>query len=143
MKQQSEWKWFGNAGHLLVGQWCRFHLCTLVGKYIVSTVGQYWPERGSREIHAHVKDPKWLAENRHRKGDDFDWHYMKRFGYESIGCDRTFETMAFLAGAPCDSKECGCGLPEISGGEKDFAAASDAKTATANHMKLCKKWAAK
>lgn len=137
----SKWKWFGDAGHLIVGQWCRFHLTTQVGKYLVSTVGKYWPERGSREIHASVHDPKWLTENRYRKGDDFDFHYMKRFGYETIGCDRTYETMVFPAGEPCKAKECGCGMPEIGGSEIDYAPANDAGTATANHLKLCRKYA--
>ena len=37
------WKWFGNAGHFIAWRSCRFHLCTLVGKHIVSTVGDYHP----------------------------------------------------------------------------------------------------
>lgn len=135
-----KWKWFGNAGHLIVGQYCRFHMCTQVGKFLISTVGQYWPERAVREIHASVHDPSWLAENRDRKGDDFDNAYMKRFGYEQIGCDRTFETMVFPAGEPCKAKECGCGLPEIDGSEIDYASANDAGTATKNHMELCQKY---
>jgi hypothetical protein len=61
----------------------------------VSTVGEYWPERPSREIHAEVRDPAWLDENRSRKGDDFDRAYMQRFGFHEIGCDRTYETMVF------------------------------------------------
>lgn len=137
----SKWKWFGNAGHLIVGQWCRFHLCTKVGKYLVSTVGEYWPERGSREIHAKVHDPAWLAANIHRKGDDFDHAYMQKFGYEEIGYDRKYETMVFKAGNPCSSDSCGCGLPEINGSELDSLAANDAKLAAENHMKLCQKWA--
>ena len=102
---RSDWKWFGNAGYLIVGHMCRFHLCTQVGGYLISTVGQYWPERPSREIHASVYDPEWLSRNRHRQGDDFDHAYMKRFGYEEIGCGRTFETMVFRAGPIC---KCGC-----------------------------------
>ena len=35
-------KWYGNAGHLIVSGKCRFHLCTEVGKYLVSTVGEYY-----------------------------------------------------------------------------------------------------
>lgn len=41
-KTESKWKWFGHAGHLCVGHACRFHLCTKVGKYLVSTVGEYY-----------------------------------------------------------------------------------------------------
>src|SRR5258708_35684419 len=139
MSTATNWKWFGNAGHLCVSQWCRFHLCTKVGGYLVSTVGEYWPERAVREIHASVHDPKWLAENRYRKGDDFDFHYMKKFGFEKIGCDRKYETFVFKAGAPCASKTCGCGLPSIAGSELDTLAANDAGTAAENNMKRCKK----
>jgi hypothetical protein len=107
-------------------------LTTLVGKYLVSTVGQMWPSRSSREIHASVYDPKWLDANRDRKGDDFDFVYMQRFGYETVGSDRTFETMVFRAGKPCASKPC-----------VDFLGYNDAKAATAGHRKLCAKWARK
>ena len=36
----NEWEWFGNAGHFICSNRCRFHLCTKVGKYLVSTVGE-------------------------------------------------------------------------------------------------------
>jgi hypothetical protein len=100
----SNWKWFGHAGHFICADKCRFHLTTKVGKYLVSTVGEYWPERVVREIHAEVHDKKWFAENRNLKGDYFDHAYMKKFGFEEIGCDRKYETMVFKAGKPCSSK---------------------------------------
>lgn len=140
---EPNWKWFGNAGHFICAQWCRFHLCTQVGKYLVSSVGEYWPERGVREIQAKVYDPRWLAENRHRKGDDFDFLYMKKFGFAEIGCDRKYETMVFLAGKPCDAPGCGCGLPAIDGSELDSGSYNDAKSATEGHMELCQKYARK
>lgn len=138
-----DWKWFGHAAHFICGHWCRFHLATQVGDYLVSTVGEYWPERSVREIHAGVYDPLWLAENEILRGDDFDHAYMKRFGFETIGYERTFETMVFKAGAPCTRKDCGCGLPEIYSSEEDFAGYNDARSATQGHMEMCKKWAAK
>lgn len=138
---ESKWKWFGNAGHFICARWCQFHLCTRVGDYLISTVGQYWPERSSREIHARVTDARWLAENIALKGDSFDAAYMKRFGYEEIGCDRKFETMVFAAGAPCREPKCDCGLPSISGAELDFDSYNEAGAATAGHMLMCNKWA--
>jgi len=141
---RQNWKWFGNAGHFICADSCRFHMTTLVGKYLVSTVGQMWPSRSSREIHASVYDQKWLDANRDRKGDDFDFVYMQRFGYETVGSDRTFETIVFKAGKPCASKSCGCGLPSIIGGcELDFLGYNNAKAATVGHRKLCAKWARK
>lgn len=140
---RSEWKWYGHAAHLIVGQSCRFHLATEVGEYLVSTVGEYWPERRSREISAEIHDPRWLAKNRHRKGDDFDWAYMKRFGYEAVGADRKYETMVFRIASHCDAKECGCGLPQPSDwSELDFDGYNGAAEARAGHLAMCEKWAA-
>lgn len=40
MRREKSW---GYAGHLCVGNDCLFHLCTTVGKYMISTVGDYRP----------------------------------------------------------------------------------------------------
>jgi hypothetical protein len=135
------WKWFGHAAHFICGDKCRFHMATHVGRYLVSTIGELWPERRVREINAEVHDPKWLGENIHLKGDYFDFAYMKRFGFEKVGCDRKYETFVFKAGKPCRVKDCMCGLPSIDGNELDSLLANDAGTATKNHRKMCAKWA--
>ncbi len=138
--KKGDWKWFGNAGHFICANHCRFHMTTQVGPWLVSTVGQYWPERGSREIHAKIYDPGWLATNIHLKGDTFDAAYFERFGYEEIGCDRKFETMVFEAGEPCTFAECACGLPKISGHELAFNSYNRADAATKGHLALCEKF---
>jgi hypothetical protein len=138
--EASKWKWFGHAAHLIVGSDCRFHMATLIGKYMISTVGEYWPDRQVREIHAKVHDPEWLSENQHRRGDDFDSAYMQRFGYETIGCDRKYETMVFNV-HPGEECKCGCGLPQMDYSEIDASVANEAKAAREGHMKLCAKYA--
>lgn len=70
--KQSEWKWFGNPGHLLVADDCVFHLNTLVGKYIVSTVGDYFP-----------------------------FHNRPNGETETIGVGRKYETSVFLKNGVC------------------------------------------
>jgi hypothetical protein len=138
---RQDWKWFGHAGHLIVGAWCRFHLCTQVGNYLVSTVGEYWPERPVREIHASVHNPKWLEKNKHLRGDAFDHAYMEEFGFEEIGYRRKYETMVFKAGKPCTTKECGCGLPvPTEWTELDSGTYNAAKDATEGHGAMCEKW---
>lgn len=141
----TDWKWFGNAGHLIVGSWCRFHLCTQIGEYMVSTVGEYWPDRGVREIHAQVHDPEWLMKNSHLKGDYFDSAYMDRFGYEDIGLDRKFETMVFkTSGEYCTKGGCSCGMPIVRDwGELDADVYNTAGDATRGHMAMCEKWSLK
>lgn len=113
----ARWKWFGHAAHFICGHRCRFHLATKVGSYLVSTVGEL---------------PKFSPNDPDSSGP-----------FETIGSGRTYETMVFKAGAPCKSKGCGCGLPEISGSELDFKAYNDAASATVGHLQLCRKWARK
>ena len=40
----SEWVWHGAAGHNSESDKCKFHLCTDIGQYRISTVGRYHPE---------------------------------------------------------------------------------------------------
>lgn len=42
------WKWFGRPGHYICSARCIFHMHTHVGRYCVSTVG---------EFHEHHRDP--------------------------------------------------------------------------------------
>ncbi len=123
---KSEWKWFGNAAHFCLGQWCRFHLATQVGPWLISTVGELVPlscSQGSEK-----KEHEWL--NTHPLG-------------EEIAYGRLFETMVFKAGEPCNSEYCDCGIPEPSGHELARLPANSRKDAADNHMLLCMKWADK
>jgi len=114
---QGEWKWFGHAGHFICGAWCRFHLCTLIGKYVVSTVGDY---HGVMQI----RD----------KGE--------RTKAEEIGCGRKYETLVFKGnGETCTAAGCACGLPYIDPSEIDSLCCNTAGEATKNHYALCAKWA--
>lgn len=94
---KSKWVWMPHAGHYILGDRCKFHLNTYVGGFIVSTIGELWNDQAVRRIHADVHDRSWYVANQHRKGDDFDAAYFKRFGYDEIGADRRYETMVFPA----------------------------------------------
>lgn len=122
MIPEKDWKWIGTAGHFICGQWCRFHLTTLIGNMLVSTIGQYVHPRhsGGHE----VEEAEWLAKNPHG---------------EEIGPGRKYETMSFKAGKPCTGKRCGCGLPTIKSSEIEYGCYNDAKAATKGHMAICKK----
>lgn len=123
---ESEWDWFGFAGHFICGSWCRFHLCTRVGAVLISTVGAYVHPRhsaGSERLEA-----KWLEAN---------------WPGEDIGYGRKFETGAFLAGEPCDAEGCNCGQPGLAdAAELEMLGANDPKMARTNHLRLCHKYAA-
>ena len=135
---KSKWVWMPHAGHFILGNKCRFHLNTYVGGYIVSTVGELWNERKVREIHAEVHDPKWFAVNMLLRGDKFDSAYFRQFGFEELGCGRTYETMVFRA----KKSEAKCCPYEASDYDNvDFGGYNDAESAYAGHKKMCEKWA--
>jgi hypothetical protein len=138
--KQEKWVWMGHAGHFILGDRCQFRLCTYVGRYIVSTVGELWNPRASREIHANVYDPQWLTANRGLQGDSFDSAYMARFGYEDIGHERKYETMVFRAKK--DKGTC-CPYRQGDGGELDFCGYNKAEDAHKGHIRMCKKWSKK
>jgi hypothetical protein len=121
---QDQWKWFGTAGHFICGQWCRFHLATQVGGFLISTVGEFVHPRHGKGNEAN--EAKWLKEN---------------WPGEEIGLNRKYETMVFKAGSVCSIPGCGCGLPEISGSEIDFSGYNVRGEAAAGHMTMCLKYA--
>ncbi len=129
------WEWFGNAGHLCVGHYCRFHLCTQVGEYLISTVGQYFPDLQVREI---------LAKSRgiglEGRGDEREADFMEKIGFQEIGYGRLYETMVFKAGSKCNASKCKCGMPQIRGNELDMKGYNNAKCATEGHLNMCKKY---
>lgn len=113
---KDKWIWMPHPGHLCIASQCRFHLNTYVGKYIVSTVGEYVPA-DSRES---------------------DW--MKKNGFKEIGLDRTYETMVFKA---VKSKDKCCPWRQSTGSNLDMEGYNDADSAAAGHMKTCIKWSKK
>ncbi len=145
---ESEWRWFGNAGHLCVADWCRFHLCTQIGPFLVSTVGEYVPEEAVREIHCHVRG---IVLN--GRGDERLADYMRQVGYQELGAKeyrdgvigpgRTYETMVFrTTGEVCHEAGCGCGLPRINGESLDMRGYHTAGAATIGHLEFCRQYAA-
>jgi len=139
MKKEN-WVFMPHAGHFIGGNDCRFHLNTYVGKYIVSTVGELWSDQKVRRIHAEVYDIEWYRENENKKGDNFDRIYMKKFGFEEIGCGRTYETMVFKAEK---SKNKCCPYRIIVEKEVDSAGYNSPEEAYKGHLKLCEKWSKK
>lgn len=138
---KDKWLWMPHAGHFIMGHACQFHLATKVGKYLVSTVGEYWPDSQIRRIHAQVHDPKWLADNADLKGDYWDHAYAKRFGFEEIGASRKYETMVFKIKKSGGCKA--CPYTAAGGQDLDFEGYTEPEDAFAGHYKMCAKWAKK
>lgn len=117
---ESEWKWFGRPAHFICAEWCRFHMATQIGDYLVSTVGLYIPpyKTGGSEC----GEEAYRAS--HPNGKE-------------IGPGRFYETMVFRAGEPCKSKGCRCGMPTINGSELLFAPYQTVGEATEGHADMC------
>lgn len=135
---KDQWKWFGHPGHLIVAHDCQFHLCTQIGNYLISTVGEWMPGESVREIFAKSRGVVLKG-----KGDARYADYLTKIGFEDIGAGRKYETMVFKAGEPCQEPTCRCGKPEIDGHELDADSYNDAGSATRGHHAMCNKWATK
>lgn len=115
---ESAWEWFGHAGHFIGGHDCLWHLCTRVGNYLISSVGDYRPAT--------------------READRVDRPACP------IGCNRLYETYVFrLGNEPHQRCECGCGLASpVDLSEIDSMPAGTARDATTNHFVMCRRYAA-
>lgn len=134
-----EWLWFGRAMHFICGSDCQFHMATKVGDYIVSTVGQLWPDSTVRRIQAQVKNKLDGAPLPKGIGNEYDANYFKQFGWEDIGFGRKYETMVFLA-KPCKRKGCACGGWEADAGAEVhdlMKGYNQADLARDGHMDAC------
>jgi hypothetical protein len=134
---EAEWRWFGCAGHLIVARWCQFHLCTQVGEFLVSTVGEYVPDETVREILASTRGVVLEGQGDARLAD-----YMRKLGYEEIGYGRTYETLVFrTTGDVCHAPDCACGLPTVDYRELDGRGYTSAGAATLGHLDMCRQFA--
>jgi hypothetical protein len=115
MIAKDQWEWFGYPGHLIVAPWCQFRLCTKVGDYLISTVGDWRPPlQGERTA------PR------------------KTIG---AGDDSFFETYVFKAGKRCTESDCGCNMPSLEDAcEIDGERTATAGAATEAHMRYCLKY---
>lgn len=134
---ETEWRWFGNAGHLIVASDCWFHLCTQIGDVLVSTIGEYFPPESLRERFAESRGVALEGFGDARRAD-----YLRKIGFEEIGYGRTYETMVFrTTGDVCHAAGCVCGLPTIIPRELDMRGYQTAGAATLGHMELCRQYA--
>lgn len=120
--RKEKWVWMPHAGHFICSSRCSFKLNTMVGKYIVSTVGEM---RYLDEEHLQRK----LAYKSEANKD-----------FEEIGLDRLYETMVFKA-RKSDNKCCPFRI--IVEEEFDFEGYNTPEEAYKGHLKLCNKWSKK
>ena len=115
-----KWEWDGFAKHFCGSGDCYFRMSTKIGDIVVSTVGDYKPNR---------HHPDDLLRKLGIKPKD-------RYKSEMIGCDRYYETMTFKStDANC---ECCDWQADTGAGELDWYKGYDtAREARKGHLEIC------
>lgn len=144
---REDWIWMPHPGHFICASNCQYHLNTMVNGYILSTVGEYFPDRDVRKTLAEMKYKfGQITEDIFemlisKKGDEYDFYYRKHIGFEEIGFNRTYETMVFPAvkclegeGANC------CPWRQKSGESIEVFGYNTPDEATIGHYKACEKF---
>lgn len=126
-----------HAAHFICASHCRFFLATKIGKYIVSTVGEYVPDSGVRKIFNETRKLGITS-----IGDQEERDFINKNGFEEIGFGRTYETMVFGASKAKDYNAC-CPWRIESGTNIDMNGYTSSSDAYAGHMKMCAKYARK
>lgn len=127
-----DWRWFGTPGHFICADHCRFHLCTQIGDYLVSTVGEYVPDMQVCEVLAKSRGIILKGKGEKREAD-----WMRKAGYENIGAGRKYETMVFRISHICTDKDCDCGMPIIALRELECVGYNSRKEANQGHYDIC------
>ena len=128
---KQDWVWMPHAGHLCVGHHCRFHLATAVGKWLISTVGEYVPPVNLAQLVAiHEGGAAAGVPPLDKPNEDV----------QDIGWCRKYETMVFQAVRNPEPCSC-CPFVQSDGSDADMAGYKTAAEAYAGHLKMCEKWA--
>lgn len=133
-----DWVWMGHPAHFICAQDCRFFMSTKVGKFIVSTVGEYLPDENIREIYAQTRNKPLVGRGDARRVD-----YMKKIGFESLHLDDwKYETMVFDAVPRVEKNNCCPWKIDVqkNHAEKWYKTAEEAHR---GHYKLCNEFALK
>jgi hypothetical protein len=135
MSERANWIWMPHPGHFICGRDCRFFLNTYVGKYIVSTIGEWLPDSQAREIIAKTRNVVLSG-----IGDEREADFLNKVGFEEVGSGRKYETMVFVAK---ESKNKCRPYTAKNGNNVDFAGYNTAGEAYKGHLKMCNKWSKK
>lgn len=113
-------------------------MATVIGPWLVSTVGEWLPEESSREIHANIRGIELEGMGDARRSD-----FLNKCDWMDVGCGRKYETMVFAVGETrCVDPDCECGLPVVTDwSEQDSDGYNQCGAATRGHYAMCEKWA--
>lgn len=137
--KREDWIFMPHPAHFICARDCKFFLATKIGKYIVSTVGEYLPDSRVRQITADVRGIKIEG-----MGDYWDADYMKKIGFEELHPDGIlYETMVFNAVKNTERGERACKSCPFqieSGNDIDTEYYKTGEEAYEGHYKMCDKY---
>lgn len=110
---KSDWVWLPHAAHFCGANECNFKMATIVGDFIVSTIGEYYP------LHMILSGINKMQE---------------------IGANRLYETMVFIKKIMPKGAHCDCCKFTIHPSEVDFIDYSNGSDAMNGHMNSCYKY---
>jgi len=113
MIERDKWEWFGMAGHYVCRHQCQFHLCTVIGDYMISSVGARVETQKSRD---------WVDIGSERK---FETMVFKLNNQER-----------------CAAEGCLCEMPiDWDGNQLETRCCNTPGECQKHHMELCLKYA--
>lgn len=127
--------WMPHPAHFICSRDCKFVMATAIGGVVVSTVGEYWPDREVRKIHADVRGVRFDG-----KGDNWDAQFFEKFGFIEIGYKRKYETMVFLSRPATEEEGLCCPFRIRSGLDLDGDTYNESVDAYRGHLALIAKW---
>lgn len=120
MIPESDWIWQGHPGHFCGARDCLFRLATVIGDVIVSTVGDYYAPLGT--------EGKMQRTEIGFSGDPARPAY--------------YETYVFKLAPPNATRTCESCRDVADWSEIEGVRCSTALEAQAQHLTMCRKWAA-
>lgn len=129
---KENWTWMPHVDSI-IGDDCQFRLCTYVNGYLITTIGEYLPERNILKS-IHPLDNKLQT----LKGDEFDRYFLSKYGYEKIAMGHLYQTQVFIAQKRVEEEDQCCTHHRVKG---EYCIESNgyayAVSATVGHMNLC------
>lgn len=90
---ESEWSWFGYPQHFIGAANCRFRMATMVGRWLISTVGDYHPHQNNL-----LEPPTTLGCD---KDGLFETYVFPCDGVDGCGCCPRITELSEVFGQRC------------------------------------------
>jgi hypothetical protein len=136
---REDWIWMAHPGHYRWADFCRFRLCTYVGNYIVSSVGEYLPNFTEDNLDKVNMIDSLIGLAKIRKEYSDDDSDIPGNSYEKlVGSSYLYETIVFKSLE--NTSECKCCIAICDDEEIEKNEYNTQELAFAGHYELCEKY---